>query len=194
MKAETFCECGIMAPYCKSKTMHEYLNSGDSVKQAAIWREIVQYYSCLQLTKVSDKLPALSGLAQKVMQAQPNKRYLAGLWENSLLEDLLWVNLAISEGEGTPLPVSCSGPSWSWIAVDDAVRFATGSRQKPNFTDPYTGNRCLRKYINIIAAHCDLASADHTGGVKNGVLTVEGRLNKGTLKRWQGSYIVFSEN
>lgn len=192
-KAETFCECGKMTPYGKSKTLHEYLNSGDSVKQAAIWREIVQHYSCLNLTRVSDKLPALSGLAQKLMQALPNKRYLAGLWEDSLLEDLLWVKLKISEG-GAPLTVSCPGPSWSWIAVDDAVSFATGSQHNPNFTDPSTGNRCLRKYINIIAAHCELASTDRTGEVKNGVLTVEGRLYKGTLKRWQGSYIVFSED
>lgn len=192
-KAETFCECGRMTPYGKSKTLHEYLNSGDSVKQAAIWREIVQHYSCLKLTKVSDKLPALSGLAQKLMQALPNKRYLAGLWEDSLLEDLLWVKLKTSENE-VPWTVSCPGPSWSWIAVDDAVIFATGSQHNPNFTEPSTGNRCLRKYINIIAAHCELASADRTGEVKNGVLTVEGRLYKGTLKRWQGSYIVFCED
>lgn len=192
-KAETFCECGVMTPYGKSKTLHEYLNSGDSVKLAAIWREIVQHYSWLKLTKVSDKLPALSGLAQKVMQALPNKRYLAGLWEDSLLEDLLWVRLTISEGEA-PLTVSCPGPSWSWIAVDDAVSFATGSQYNRNFINPPTGNRYLRKYINIIAALCELASADRAGEVKNGVLTVEGRLYKGTLKRWQGSYIKFSKD
>lgn len=192
-KAETLCECGRMTPYGKSMKLHEYLNSGDSVKQAAIWREIVQHYSCLKLTKVSDKLPALSGLAQKLMQALPNKRYLAGLWEDSLLEDLLWVKLTISENE-TPWTVSCPGPSWSWIAVDDAVSFATGSQHNPNFTDPSTGKRCLKKYINIIAAHCELAFADRTGEVKNGVLTVEGRLYKGTLKIWKGSYMAFSED
>jgi len=110
------------------------------VKQAAIWREVVRYYSCLLLTKVSDKLPAFSGLAQKLMQALPNKQYLAALWEDSLLEDLLWVNLNIS-ADHFPYTISCPSPSWSYIAVNDGVQFASGSQYHPNFTDSSTVDR-----------------------------------------------------
>jgi len=192
-KEETFCECGGMtvshygSVNPKSKSFHQFLALGDNVKQAAIWREIVQHYSGLRWTKLSDKLPALSGVAQKLMQGSPNKRYLAGLWEDSLLEDLLWVNHRTFD-YAYRYSVSGPGPTWSWTAVCDTVHFATGSGYNPAYDDPSAGDECVGKYINIIGAYCELATTDRTGEVRRGVLNVEGRLYKGSLRRWSEDY------
>lgn len=56
------------------------------------WRTIVEEYSSRELTRASDKLPALSGLAHLV-QASVGSQYAAGLWVNDFLRGLLWRRL-----------------------------------------------------------------------------------------------------
>lgn len=46
-------------------------------------------FRLLSATKESDKLPALSGLAQQFAKIG-REGYLAGLWSGSLLEDLIF--------------------------------------------------------------------------------------------------------
>ncbi|KAI1764386.1 hypothetical protein GGR53DRAFT_493968 [Hypoxylon sp. FL1150] len=53
------------------------------------WQDRVAEYSRRNLTFASDKLPALAGLAT-VCHAITKSTYLAGLWRDHLLYDLLW--------------------------------------------------------------------------------------------------------
>jgi hypothetical protein len=76
------------------------------------FRRLIEQYSALELTKVKDRLPALSGLC---VRAAPRRgEYVAGLWLDSLLFDLLWRIESLQ-------PESCDRsnyfprPSWSWI-------------------------------------------------------------------------------
>ncbi|KAK0750884.1 heterokaryon incompatibility protein-domain-containing protein [Schizothecium vesticola] len=55
-----------------------------------LWRHIVVQYTAFDLTKPSDILPALSGLAERMWSSRQDEDYLAGLWSGSLIEDLLW--------------------------------------------------------------------------------------------------------
>lgn len=52
------------------------------------WHSIVEQFSALELTKDTDRLPALSGLAERMSPFLG--RYLTGLWQESLLRDLGW--------------------------------------------------------------------------------------------------------
>lgn len=63
------------------------------------WRTTVEEYSSRELTRASDKLPALSGLAHMV-QASVGSQYAAGLWVNDFLRGLLWRRLRTT---GAPL-------------------------------------------------------------------------------------------
>ncbi|KAL8919614.1 MAG: hypothetical protein Q9172_004917 [Xanthocarpia lactea] len=54
-----------------------------------IWARLLEKYCRSKLTKESDRLVAISGLAQE-MQARLNDKYLAGLWESILPSQLLW--------------------------------------------------------------------------------------------------------
>jgi len=92
------------------------------------WSNIVEEYSRLQLTRSTDRLPAISGLARLISLHFPC-RYLSGLWENTLSGSLRWVPksrpMTIVQEKGVP--------SWSWANTTDAVRIAT-----QNFMDDDT--------------------------------------------------------
>lgn len=87
------------------------------------WHQIVAQYSALRLTKESDRLPALSGLAQRV---SPHfGTYLAGLWSETTVQDLMWrVNNLNAEHRR---PATYQGPSWSWVSVAGAVSYWSDS-------------------------------------------------------------------
>jgi hypothetical protein len=78
------------------------------------------YCKC-DLTFSSDKLVALSGLANRVKSTlELNKpgqhRYLAGIWEETLPEALIWTPF-----HDTRRYQQYVAPSWSWASVNRAV-------------------------------------------------------------------------
>jgi hypothetical protein len=89
------------------------------------WWSIVSEYSRLNITAASDRLPALSGLAYayraslEAMDTPPG-RYLAGLWERSILDDLAW--RAVGPISSTRDPTKM--PSWSWACINGPVRYS----------------------------------------------------------------------
>ncbi|KAK4201373.1 heterokaryon incompatibility protein-domain-containing protein [Triangularia verruculosa] len=92
------------APDVKS-LLHEYYSA-------------VETYSTRRLTFGSDKLPALSGIAQR-LKAYVGGDYLAGLWSNDLRIGLLWR----TEVNNCPHYVPYRSPSWSWAITDGIVRW-----------------------------------------------------------------------
>lgn len=96
----------------KPKQSHrEALTSKSALNITSRWHRVVEEYSRLALTFESDRLPALQGLAAQ-FQAYQSFRFLAGLWEHSLILDLLW------DAESAKLrPEKRSMPTWSWASV-----------------------------------------------------------------------------
>lgn len=84
-----------------------------------VWSEIVRCYSQCRLTKASDKLAAIMGLAM-VVQTSLGCRYVAGMWEQDVVDQLPWY-LAPVEALGSRDEVRAMGPSWSWVSVDGCV-------------------------------------------------------------------------
>lgn len=77
------------------------------------WRsEVLTPYSSRRLTKPTDKLVALSAFAS-LFQASFKGNYLAGLWKEYLLQELLWETSRSVEGRSE----SSGAPSWSWASV-----------------------------------------------------------------------------
>jgi hypothetical protein len=72
------------------------LLGNDYTQDGARWRKMVGEYTERKLTIGTDRLPAFAGAA-KEMQGYLGQKYLAGLWEDSFVFDLLWTrNWAIS--------------------------------------------------------------------------------------------------
>lgn len=87
------------------------------------WLKIVEDYTKRDLTFESDKLPALQGLAQYVVDLTRDE-YLFGLWKSSLDLGLLWRTVPYENIEERRGRVVGRAPSWSWASVNGQVYFA----------------------------------------------------------------------
>jgi hypothetical protein len=108
------------------------LNITNSTEQ---WFRLVRHYSKGELTVASDKLTALSGVA-KLFALKSGKTYVAGLWKEDLLAQLLWQ---------TDVPKNKTdiyrAPSWSWAAVDSQVYLLRDTR--PTWGPQATVEQCF---------------------------------------------------
>ncbi|KAF4820045.1 hypothetical protein CGCSCA5_v004055 [Colletotrichum siamense] len=83
------------------------------------YSELVNAYSQRKLTYGSDKLPAFSGLAQRLHSAIGGE-YLAGIWTANFRQGLLWTaEMKFCQHVNEPY----RAPSWSWAVTDDLVLF-----------------------------------------------------------------------
>jgi hypothetical protein len=85
------------------------------------YRKLVEQYSALQLTKATDRLPALSGLCKQVKHLRGD--YLAGVWVDSIWLDLLWRVDTLRPEVGHARASQYRRPSWSWVSVESPVRY-----------------------------------------------------------------------
>lgn len=96
------------------------LMTSDRYRVDELWHELVTGYSGLQLSFEKDRLPALAAISQRAAQRRTtDDRFLAGLWMDSLLVDLLWA--ATYKGRLANRQTGCAVPSWSWVSVQSPV-------------------------------------------------------------------------
>jgi hypothetical protein len=139
------------------------------------WEAIVQQYCSRSLTDCHDKLPAISGIAQKyqAMNPEPDK-YLAGLWESDLPRHLLWVQFTKFYEPFLPAPrnrrpTSYRAPSWSWASIDGLVSFLHCKDVKNPFD----------YVLEVVSSHVDLEDdCNPFGRVKEGSLVLRGQLKQ----------------
>ncbi|KAJ4193058.1 hypothetical protein NW759_016601 [Fusarium solani] len=82
------------------------------------WRSTVEHYTRTKLTYRKDIFPAISGVV-KNMKRYRSDRYLAGVWESSVLEDLAWLVV----GKAKARPTEWIAPTWSWASVAGPVSY-----------------------------------------------------------------------
>ncbi|KAI0864700.1 heterokaryon incompatibility protein-domain-containing protein [Xylaria cubensis] len=80
------------------------------------WFDLVEPYSTRQLTKDSDKVIALLGVAQFIQQ-NTGLQFVAGLWDRVLPFNLLWT----LHGPARDRPRDRVAPTWSWASVDGRI-------------------------------------------------------------------------
>jgi hypothetical protein len=186
------CECGVMESnlYPVMNNLGSALrlclkqtNDERSVRQ--MWREIVNSYSVRKLTRIDDKLPALSGIAG-LLRDSSGDTYCAGLWRKSLPFDLLWR----CDQSGDLQTRKTRVPSWSWISVDGAVKWPIC--QNPDEEQPLkyirstTYFECGAEGIEVLNVDCKLDGEDAYGRVRAGRMKVKTRLRPATIRRVAG--------
>lgn len=92
------------------------------------WTNTVQWYSCRKLTRPSDKLRAIGGIAE-VYQFLFKTRYLAGLWDGYILPGLLWRRIVDNTGDPLQDRPPYRSPSWSWAAIDGIIDYVWPERE-----------------------------------------------------------------
>jgi hypothetical protein len=138
------------------------------------WHKVVQDYSTRTFTRITDRFPALSGLASE-MQAAHGGEYVAGAWRDDLLRSLLWRRdtKSMSSASTHKLPRRPSeyrAPSWSWAAIDEAISY-----------DLVTVNRPQIDRLRPATAHIENVSlipagSDPKGRLKGGSMLIRGKL------------------
>jgi Heterokaryon incompatibility protein (HET) len=119
---ETICQC--FGSHSTSKAFNWSYEKSDqgvffrkskSLRDCVVktwWRDAIHQYSSRELSVGSDRLIAFSGLAKHFQKA--DNRYLAGLWSDTLLENLLWKITHVS----TTVDSNKRLPTWSWTSRD----------------------------------------------------------------------------
>ncbi|KAK3934080.1 heterokaryon incompatibility protein-domain-containing protein [Diplogelasinospora grovesii] len=105
------CECS------RCRIFEHVLSQGSRELWARKWRELVADYATLSLTFAKDVFPALSGAAKEFQRHRGGPRYVAGLWEDSLVEDLLWYIRSDVPKLLPARPTEWRSPTWSWAVV-----------------------------------------------------------------------------
>ncbi|KAG4435279.1 hypothetical protein IFR05_009239 [Cadophora sp. M221] len=122
-KASLRCECSgldavVFEPCreCPSQELAPITKQADLKERYDRWFKVVEELSRLSLTRQSDRLIALIGVAT-VFQAELGDDYVAGLWKGDIARGLLW---HITGPAGTPSKrlterhETAFTPTWSW--------------------------------------------------------------------------------
>jgi hypothetical protein len=152
-----------------------------------IWSTIVRLYTSGKLTFPTDKLVAISGIAQHV-QEENQDRYLAGLWRKDIELQLLWCQQ--SPGRRLPKGSEYRAPSWSWASVDE--------RGFANYSPRMEGSE-YKYYAHVIDAHVVPLGKESFGELVGGLLEIScsvmlaGKLRKIKREEWNGMDFSFCE-
>ncbi|KAI0490472.1 heterokaryon incompatibility protein-domain-containing protein [Xylaria cf. heliscus] len=113
----------------------------------SLWGYIVDSYSKAKLTKATDKLVALSGVA-KWFQSRNGDMYLAGMWRRGLEAALCWeCRQGTGDNDSPTRPAEYLAPSWSWASINREVIF----HRKSGLYVPSTGDT-YRANIEVLGA------------------------------------------
>ena len=149
-------------------------DSGDN--EAAVapflrsWQKIITNYMNCGLTFASDKMVALSGVADE-FRSLSDKAYVAGLFDNGFLtEQLMWQRTGGQQMSGQPATRSSAyrAPSWSWLSLDARISCPVMFESSQI--------EILEVNIEPINEH------NPTGPVRQGTLSVRGQLKLIYLK------------
>ncbi|KAI2470206.1 heterokaryon incompatibility protein-domain-containing protein, partial [Annulohypoxylon bovei var. microspora] len=127
------------------------------------WLDVICTYSQCNLTFSCDKLVAISGLAKRMENmmrtdhGHGHDTYLAGLWEHTMPQSLLW---APKTRGHRVLPYRA--PSWSWASLDGDITFR--------------GTAGFRWHVEFLGAEMAHHENDVTGRLASGTLTLRGHI------------------
>jgi hypothetical protein len=142
------------------------------------WLEVVETYSSRELSHATDRLPALSGMAQAFSLALSEKDdYMAGLWRRNLAGGLTWKPDSRGREDGDALVKLASdqtAPSWSWASQSGPISFG--------ILDSVRGVGPYRTELIVNSVQVSPSGLDLFGRVSGGTITVTGQLTEILLR------------
>ena len=132
------------------------------------WFVALRNYTQRSVGHPADKLIAFAAIAETFHALWSETRYLAGLWEDTLLEDLLWKK----PKPPLPRPEAYRAPSWSWASVDGETNLDVIDDMMQRSGEDAVKSRC-----EILS--CDVTLADPAllfGAVTGGTLVLRAAL------------------
>jgi hypothetical protein len=146
-----------------------------------VWRDMVQRYTWLNLTYASDRFAAIAGVA-KQMQRFRSSRYFAGLWEDSMIGDMLWKPFS---SLGSPVKLrkdENQAPTWPWASVEapwityDHLGTLSGTRGRSESFE-----RIEETYVKILSISGEPLAEENSGGSELGAIIMKGSCIRGRV-------------
>jgi hypothetical protein len=113
-----FCECKLMDTVPQRSLRRSYasaVSAQTADNGAASWCEVVQIYTSKLLTRDTDRLPAILGLAKRFEDHNMGS-YMAGIWTEYLLKMISWQSIGFGIMSHRR-PSDYTAPTWSWASV-----------------------------------------------------------------------------
>lgn len=171
-------------PWPIRNSAEESLSADGPVSVRDRWYELMEDYMSRLLTKGTDKLPALSGLAQSFQSQLPSSQYLAGLWTSHLPYALLWRMGSRTTWSNAQRSLSFRAPSWSFLSLDGAMSYESqrldnsgGPRPEEAMSDYDHANLTIR------GTHLQPSGADQYGAISQASLLLRGRMIQLKIRR-----------
>ena len=160
------CECESLLNHGRLFGGHSWTDIEENASNAFyFWHKAVEDYSIRALTHCTDRLPALSGIAQ-VIQEQTGSTYVAGLWGSNIAEDLLWERTG-----NLSLLTDYLAPSFSWASVVGEVDYQCFMN----------GIHLYQEICQVLSLNVDIQGHNPLGMVRDGEMTISGPLTPATL-------------
>ncbi|OAQ62849.1 HET domain-containing protein [Pochonia chlamydosporia 170] len=134
-----------------------------------LWKKIVEIYSVRSLTYSSDKLPAVSGIAE-VVQQKTGSRYIAGLWADNIDLDLLWRRTGPSDDRDNE---NNRAASFSWASIDGEIDYYCFRN----------GKQAYRSSTVLTLDAVPTTEQAPLGSVIDGTLSIRGPLVSATIEQ-----------
>ena len=182
-KSESYCQCGLVgcdaqwgAGADPTSTKSLKLAFDHAIREASgadpgelnnIWSELIKIYTSKSMSHKTDRLPAASGLIQRLQQANAGECF-AGMWRKYLTEHMTW-HLYPSDKSVHVRHETYVAPTWSWASVTAHVYF-----RKSLVSTAITGLTVPKPNMvaEILDVQYTLAGLDPTGSLSDGVLTI----------------------
>jgi hypothetical protein len=184
-RTRSCCECGALAKRSGkslsslsafSNLASDNLEAKKEYAFGNAWTKLISRYFLLDITKMTDRLPALSGVARYLEQFQPGQ-YIAGLWEKDIAVQLSWMrqdenlgdfDLSDSDsGDSFYQRGSLDGPSFSWVSASFYIEW------------PIHIFKDYQPRCTFVATTSTLATANPYGHILDCSITVRGRTLQG---------------
>ncbi|OCL09971.1 HET-domain-containing protein [Glonium stellatum] len=135
-----------------------------------LWYGIIEEYSTRSLTKATDRLPAVSGLAAEINKRLEDDQYIAGLWREDLKRGLLWSCPDLRKtGLRAKPPLQYVAPSWSWASLAGRLISFSYAKQIFKYGD------CVED-LEIQGVGRKLKGLNPFGEVLHGMIKISSRL------------------
>jgi hypothetical protein len=131
------------------------------------WWKIISMYTKGDLTRASDKLPAISGLARQMVRFMQeglvsHDEYVAGLWRRNLHLNMLW---RVHYNHANSRLDNSYAPTWSWASVQGQISKYWIS-----------GWAYCKTLATIVAVDMEYITDDLFGQVKSGLVRIRAPL------------------
>ena len=160
--------------FTKLNLLRRYL-SGTQVfdyrrEKHRLWYEMVKEYSPRLLGESSDRLTAVSGLAETYATMLAGDEYLAGLWRTDMIRGLLWripqARLLDAVEARRSSRTTYAAPSWSWASAGAGLVVENDWAQVGDFRELATVEQFTSQHV---------ASTEHSISPTDSTIVLRGR-------------------